>query len=250
MDSDEQWKNNGQGVQSDRPTDRSKKDCWGEFSFDRKPKLQWRVAPTLTLARVFVCFSSPPPLIAAHVLADEYIEMAGTVALHQMGHLGPYGMDPARTQYPLEAVSVLRYLQSPLRRPTILETWSPIEIALFEAALSEHGKEFHMVQREIRTKTTREVIDFYYIWKKTKHYVRWKKQYVPPHLDVPNDDDHLQRHIQNAYNSTTTTTSSSDGGGAAATNGRKSKKPPTAAATTTTADRPPSRGAKPGGRAK
>ena len=93
-------------------------------------------------------------------------------------HLGPYGYDSSRREYPLEGISSLGYLKSPLRRPSIIEKWSPYEISLFEAALLHHGKEFHLVSRIVKTKTTKEVIDFYYIWKKTTHYKKWKSQFV------------------------------------------------------------------------
>ncbi len=54
------------------------------------------------------------------------------------------------------------------------ELWSPYEIAIFEAAVCIHGKQFHILQKLIKTKTTKEVIDFYYIWKKSSHYLIWK----------------------------------------------------------------------------
>ena len=38
----------------------------------------------------------------------------------------------------------------------------------------------------IKTKTTKEVIEFYYIWKKTSHYDQWKEKFVP---DVLLDSD-------------------------------------------------------------
>jgi hypothetical protein len=31
----------------------------------------------------------------------------------------------------------------------------------------------------VRTKTVKEIIEFYYDWKKTSHYIAWKKNYVP-----------------------------------------------------------------------
>lgn len=53
---------------------------------------------------------------------------------------------------------------SPVRRPLVFETWSPREIATFEGALALHGKSFHMVQQFVKTKSTKEVIEFYYVW--------------------------------------------------------------------------------------
>lgn len=40
-----------------------------------------------------------------------------------------------------------------------------------------HGKQFHQIQKWVKTKCTKEIIEFYYIWKKTSHYQRWKNQY-------------------------------------------------------------------------
>lgn len=37
----------------------------------------------------------------------------------------------------------------------------------------------------------KEIIDFYYVWKKTSHYEKWKKQYVPPYMESSSDDDEM-----------------------------------------------------------
>ena len=87
-------------------------------------------------------------------------------------------------------MSALAYLKSAVRRPTVVEQWSPYEISIFEAAIAEYGKEFHRIAREIGThKTTKDVIDFYYIWKKTAHYQRWKEEYTPEYLLEHSDDE-------------------------------------------------------------
>jgi hypothetical protein len=121
-------------------------------------------------------------------MVEDYVDFASNMMLFPVSKLGSYGYDPSRKQYPLDTISVLSYLKSPLRRPTIIEKWSPLEIATFEAALCEYGKVFHKVQSEVATKTTREVIEFYYMWKKTSHYKVWKKTYVSPHDDVSDDE--------------------------------------------------------------
>lgn len=80
--------------------------------------------------------------------------------------------------------STLDQLCNPLRKPNPLDSWSPKEIALFEAGICAVGKEFHDIARIIGTKKTNEVIDFYYIWKKSSHYAMWKhygKPNRPPH---------------------------------------------------------------------
>jgi hypothetical protein len=114
--------------------------------------------------------------------------------LHPLNQLGSYGyQDPnwkGPQGFPLETMSALGYLKSPWRRASVIERWSPYEIALFEAALAIHGKDFGKIAKaHIQTKTTKEVIEFYYIWKKTSHYRKWKAQYIPEYLDVSDDDD-------------------------------------------------------------
>ena len=62
---------------------------------------------------------------------------------------------------------------------------------MFEASLSIHGKLFHVVSGHVGTKSTKEVVEFYYIWKKTAHYKAWKGRYRPliTESDVSDDDE-------------------------------------------------------------
>ena len=115
------------------------------------------------------------------------MQFVGSV-MYPATKMGPYGYDPLTRQYPMESVSILSFLKSPLRRPSVMEKWSPYEIAVFEGSLLRFGKEFRQVSKQIGSKSTREVIDFYYIWKKTGHYQNWKARYVADHElvdDVP-----------------------------------------------------------------
>jgi Myb-like DNA-binding domain len=149
-------------------------------------------------------------------MVQDYVELASHIMLHPLNSIqqaaaragatkdtgivaddslptstGASSSNPAmipQSQY-LVHLSALGYLKSAVRRPQVMERWSPYEIALFEAAIAEYGKEFAKIQREIGpTKTVAEVIEFYYLWKKTTHYPRWKQEYIPEHLDVHDDD--------------------------------------------------------------
>ena len=113
------------------------------------------------------------PRWRAHQLAEDYISLASAVTLPPT-HLGPFDYAPSAGRYPVEQATALGYLTSPLRRPTVVEKWNPYEIALFEAALALHGKAFHRVRGWVGTKTTKEIVEFYYVWKKTSHGQRWK----------------------------------------------------------------------------
>ena len=130
-------------------------------------------------------------------MAEDYVELTSRMMFVPTSHLGPFGYDDnhqsngdsTQRNYPLELISSLGYLKSPLRRPTVMEKWSPYEISLFEAGMGHYGKEFYQIHKLIQTKSTKEVIDFYYIWKKTSHYKVWKEQYVAPG-EIMSDDEY------------------------------------------------------------
>lgn len=163
------------------------------------------------------------PRWRAHQIAEDYVDLASHMMLYPLSGLGPYGYavageraagcdgtattaeqrrqrTPSSSQpsttaaaYPLQHMSALAFLKSAVRRPAVVETWSPYEIALFEAAIAEHGKDFHRIAREIRSKSTRDVIAFYYIWKKTSHYRRWKQEYTPDYLLEHSDEEEEEK---------------------------------------------------------
>ncbi|KAL3772610.1 hypothetical protein ACHAWU_002516 [Discostella pseudostelligera] len=118
--------------------------------------------------------AAPAPRWRTHQIAEDYISLASSIMLPPI-HLGPFGYSPTMGRYPIEQTTALGYLSSPLRRPSVIEKWSPYEIALFEGALAYHGKLFHLISKHfVTTKSTKEIIEFYYIWKKTSHGRRWK----------------------------------------------------------------------------
>lgn len=64
-----------------------------------------------------------------------------------------------------------------------LEKWSPHEVVVFEAAICVYGKDFYQISKAIKTKTTKEVIEFYYSWKFSSHYYSWRAHYRSPFED-------------------------------------------------------------------
>ena len=80
-------------------------------------------------------------------------------------------------EYDQSVYPTLDLLLSPLRRPSPRENWSNREVAIFEAGLCKIGKRFGEISRMIKTKTTNQVVAFYYtFWKKHEHYRAWKGQ--------------------------------------------------------------------------
>lgn len=130
--------------------------------------------------------TSEPVRWRAHRMAEDYIGMASSLILPTI-QLGPYGYDASSGLFPTERITALGLLTSPVRRPTVVERWNPYEICVFEASMALFGKDFHEVARTVGTKSCKEVVEFYYVWKKTEHYKVWKREYTP-HLESDEED--------------------------------------------------------------
>mmetsp|Transcript_32667 Transcript_32667/g.101088 ORF Transcript_32667/g.101088 Transcript_32667/m.101088 type:complete len:125 (+) Transcript_32667:128-502(+) len=109
---------------------------------------------------------------------EDYVNLVSDLLIPSVA----YGRHVNKLELRVERPTLLGAMVSPARRQLVFETWSPREIILFEGALALHGKNFHLLQRFIKTKTTKEIIEFYYIWKLTTHGREWKQTFVP---DVP-----------------------------------------------------------------
>jgi len=76
--------------------------------------------------------------------------------------------------------SVLGRLTTPLRRPTVLDRWAPYEVALFESSICLFGKDFNAMAELMPGKTDQDVAEFYYLWKNSKNYARWRATFRHP----------------------------------------------------------------------
>ena len=114
---------------------------------------------------------------------------------------------PPNASVYLQRETMLGKLSNLWRQRCPMDTWAPLEIALFESAMCIHGKgkllnavviffleekkdihqfiffafffeppktDFGTISRIIRTKSTKDVIEFYYFWKHSSHYHIWK----------------------------------------------------------------------------
>lgn len=111
-------------------------------------------------------------------MVEDYVNLVSDLMVPNV-KFARYGFAAEFGEYPVERPTLLGVLMSPCRRPTVFENWSPREIAVFEGCIALHGKDFRTIQRFVRTKNTKEIIEFYYLWKLSSHYTEWKRNFVP-----------------------------------------------------------------------
>lgn len=84
-------------------------------------------------------------------MVEDYVNTCGSI-MYPKVTVGPFGYRPCDGRFPLERPSTLGMMRTELRRPTVIEKWSPYQVALFEGAISIHGK---VGQRSARLDETR-----------------------------------------------------------------------------------------------
>uniref|UniRef100_A0A182WGB2 Mesoderm induction early response protein 1 n=1 Tax=Anopheles minimus TaxID=112268 RepID=A0A182WGB2_9DIPT len=87
-----------------------------------------------------------------------------------------------------------------------MSPWAEEECRNFENGLRVHGKDFHMIQQtKVRTRSVGELVQFYYLWKKTERHdlfaskARLEKKKYNLH---PGLTDHMDRFLEEQENST------------------------------------------------
>lgn len=131
-------------------------------------------APTLAgepAANATTSLPSPPSRSSQVLALDDYLGFVSKTYYPDKEE------GAATADFSMVRRTTLGLLNSPIRVPTVIEKWAPIEIARFESALCLVGKSFAQVAKAIGTKTTSEVIEFYYLWKQSKNYQTWKMTY-------------------------------------------------------------------------
>lgn len=74
-----------------------------------------------------------------HRMVEDYVNTCGSI-MYPNVTISSFGYNPTEGQFPLERPSTLGMLRTQIRRPTVIEKWSPYQVALFEGAMSIHGK--------------------------------------------------------------------------------------------------------------
>jgi len=156
---------------------------------------------------------SATKLADSNARIDTFLHTIGTMYYRNHANMGTNGNEvwvPAdydKLEYP-----TLDLLLSPLRKPNVLDNWCPREIALFEAGICAVGKDFHAIAQLIQSKSCKECVDFYYIWKKSSHYAMWKNFGKPnkkPHANKEEQWKAIREQMANGNQNNTNTSSAS-----------------------------------------
>jgi hypothetical protein len=118
-------------------------------------------------------------VLAAPALSDldAYLSFVGNV-YYRSSEVGVAGDSPA--DFLIHRRAMLGQLKNPLRQRTVIDRWTPYEVALFESGVCLIGKDFQSIAEMIPGKTHQDVMEFFYQWKKSKNYARWKALYRHP----------------------------------------------------------------------
>lgn len=106
-------------------------------------------------------------------MTDDYLDLVGDIMYPKCS----YDTFPEEQKLPFDRINTLGYLLNPIRHRTVIEKWAPLDIAVFEASITLYGKNFNKIKKNLQTKTCKDIIEFYYEWKKTNHYEQWKQNY-------------------------------------------------------------------------
>jgi hypothetical protein len=77
---------------------------------------------------------------------------------------------------PQTANEAIELLQSSYRKNEVIDSWSPLEIALFIAGITRFGRDWESIKSILPSKSAMELSQFYYsVWKGSKMYGTWKR---------------------------------------------------------------------------
>ena len=105
-----------------------------------------------------------------------FLHAAGANAGQSYGHTCELALGVlAEAGYDMvKALVILRLIPRQLLDHRVMETWTNEETARFEEGYGQHGKRFHLVQAVVKTRTTGQVVRFYYHWKVSERHYQWK----------------------------------------------------------------------------
>lgn len=77
---------------------------------------------------------------------------------------------------PGKAREAIELLKSNFRKREVIDSWNPLDTALFIAGITRFGRDWASVKSLLPHKSSMELSQFYYsVWKGSKMYFTWKK---------------------------------------------------------------------------
>ena len=106
---------------------------------------------------------------------DNYIHISQDAYLLALGGSQDERLDILVNQ-PRSATQAIELLQSSFRKSEVIDSWSPLEIALFIAGITRFGRDWESMKSILPMKSAMDLSRFYYsVWKGSKMYGTWKK---------------------------------------------------------------------------
>ena len=77
---------------------------------------------------------------------------------------------------PGAAQQAIELLSSQHRKPEVIDSWNPLDIALFVAGITRFGRDWERIKSILPHRSAMELSQFYYsVWKGSTMYFAWKK---------------------------------------------------------------------------
>lgn len=95
-----------------------------------------------------------------------------------------------------DVIAALSNYKSIPKIAPVEDTWSDSEVLQFEAGILSYGKDFHKINSTLFSKSVKQMIQFYYVWKKSPRY--WPtKMKISKKRDInPGNSDYLDRLVE------------------------------------------------------
>lgn len=74
------------------------------------------------------------------------------------------------------AREAITLLQSQYRKAEVIDSWNPLDVALFIAGITRFGRDWESIKTILPDRSSMELSQFYYsVWKGSRMYFAWKK---------------------------------------------------------------------------
>jgi hypothetical protein len=109
-------------------------------------------------------------------LADNYLRVVSDAYLLSLERDPEERLEVLLDRSSGKAQEAIGMLRSEYRKSEVIDSWSPLEIALFIAGITRFGRDWESIKSILPSKSAVDMSQFYYsVWKGSSMYSVWKK---------------------------------------------------------------------------